>query len=76
MIRLNKCTFHNKVFPVFPRCHSFTSLKNAVEIGHVVKPALKGNFGNTLLRIKQHSGYLPQPEVIQILNERFTGFFF
>lgn len=55
---------------------AFLGFEGAVEIGHIIKAALKCNFRHGFCGVQQHPGDMAQSNFIQAVDKAIAGTFF
>ena len=59
-------------FPELLRCRSFQRTEAAVEVGQVVKPAVKSDVGYGAVIFEEKAARFPDAKFMEVLNERFS----
>ena len=73
---LNKYTLATIVFPEFFWCTTFLGFKCPVEVGHIVKATVIGNFCYGLGGVNEHSADMAQSDFAQAINKSIASSFF
>ena len=65
-----------EIFPELLWRTGLLLLKDAVEIGDIVEPAMVGDLGDRMRRIDQHPARMPKPDLIQTIDKGIPCPFF